>query len=249
MSESTQAAGQENTATPAQDGQSQPGETLLTGGNEKPVEKQGEQDATAAEATQQGKPDGEQSGSDDQSDGDKPKEGDKEKDGKQEGPPEKYDLKAPEGFEQLDPVLLEQFEPVARELGLSNEAAQKLVETQMPKVIERITEQHREAWGNQIEAWVSEVKADKEIGGEALGANLEAAKRAIDKFGTPELKALIDYPSQDNPKGLGLGNHPELVRVFARIGKAMADDTFENGNGNGAGGRRDPAEILYGNSQ
>ena len=29
--------------------------------------------------------------------------------------------------------------------------------------------------------------------------------------------------SPDNPGGLGLGNHPELFRVFARLGKAMGE--------------------------
>lgn len=235
MSEQAQAAGQDNTAPQAQGNDQATASTLLTGAASAPPADKTEAAAPDATAEKQGtegaetKPEGEGK--------DKP-----------EGAPEKYELKAPEGFEQIDPALMESFEPVARELGLTNEAAQKLVETQMPKVVERITEQHREAWGKQLETWVSDVKADKEIGGEQHAATLQTANRALTKFATPELLSLLDYPSETNPKGLGLGNHPELVRVFARIGKAMAEDTLANGNG-APGAKKDAAEIMFGNSQ
>lgn len=248
MSDTQQAAGQDTTATPAQ-GDSQTTEqqqqTLLYGGDQ-PPQGQGEgqpQGQPGADTQQQGEPKGE--GQDEPNEGDKPKDADQDK---PDGVPEKYDLKPPEGFESLDKELVSHFEPLARELKLSNEGAQKLVETMMPKVVQRITEQQQQAWMGQLEAWVEDVKKDPEIGGEKMQTTLQDAKRALDRFATPELKALIEYPSADNPRGLGLGNHPELVRLFARIGKAMAEDRIVTGNGNGADARRDPAEILYGNS-
>lgn len=219
MSDSTQNAGQENTAPPAQgDNQAQAPETLLTA---KPAEGEAQ-----IEGDVQGQPAADPNAEADPS---KDGEGDAKED-EQKGPPEKYELKAPEGFESIDPVLVEQFEPVARELGLSNEAAQRLVETQMPKIVERITEQHREAWGKQLEQWVETVKTDKEIGGQAFAQSTKYAQTALAKFGTPELMQMLAYPSAENPNGLGLGNNPELVRVFARIGKAMADDRIVTGS-------------------
>lgn len=245
MSDQAQTAGQDNTATPAQDGtQATTATTLLTGAAggtadaNKPdaqAAKPGEADATKANETPA-------------DDADKAKEVEGDKDKAAQGAPDKYELKAPEGFEQLDSKLVETFEPLARELNLSNDKANKLVETMMPKVVERITEQHREAWGKQLETWVSDVKADKEIGGEALGGNLQAAQRAITKYGTPELKSMFDYPSAENPKGLGLGNHPELVRFISRIGKAMGDDALITGNGSAAGEKKSAAQVLFGDT-
>jgi len=213
MSDSTQSAGQENTAPPAQgDDQAQaPTATLLTG------EPPAETEAKPIEGDEQGQTEGEKT------------EDEKSEDEKPEGPPEKYELKAPEGFDQLDPVLVESFEPLARELNLTNENAQKLVETMMPKVVERITAQHREAWGKQLEQWVTTAKTDKEIGGQAFDQASKQARAALAKFATPELMQMLAYPSAENPNGLGLGNHPELVRVFARIGKASAEDQIAPG--------------------
>ena len=70
----------------------------------------------------------------------------------------------------------------------------------------------------QIEAWVGEIKADKEIGGANFDTSVRHAQAAAKKFGSPEFLAALD--------ATGMGSHPELVRVFARIGKAMAEDTF-----------------------
>jgi hypothetical protein len=82
------------------------------------------------------------------------------------------------------------------------------------------------------------VKTDKELGGTALDGNIRLAQSALTKFGTPELRAALDTT--------GMGNHPEVVRVFTRIGKAMAEDTFEKGSPSKNAGKS-AAEILYGN--
>jgi len=47
------------------------------------------------------------------------------KDAKPEGPPEKYEFQLPDGME-LDQEALAEFDPIARELNLNNEQAQKL---------------------------------------------------------------------------------------------------------------------------
>lgn len=148
------------------------------------------------------------------------------------GPPEKYEFTAPEGV-VLDPKAVEQFEPIARELNLTNDQANKLVALQAGLV-----KQQQEVWAQQRQTWESAVKTDKELGGTALDGNIKLAQSALTKFGTPELRAALDTT--------GMGNHPELVRVFTRIGKAMAEDTFEKGTPPNAG--KSAAEILYGNS-
>ncbi|MGM8835692.1 peptidase [Enterobacter hormaechei subsp. steigerwaltii] len=165
----------------------------------------------------------------------KPADGDKPKDEeqKQEGAPEKYEFTAGEGVE-LDADALKDFEPVARDLNLTNEQAQKLVDA-YPKILAGVQQRQAEAWQKQTEGWAESVKADKEIGGDKLTANLSAAQRALDQFGTPELKEYLN--------ATGLGNHPDLVKTFVKIGKAMSEDGMVDGSNQG---QRSAAEVLYG---
>jgi hypothetical protein len=133
--------------------------------------------------------------------------------------PEKYEFKFPEGV-TLDQGLMEQFEPVARELGLTNEQAQKLADLHLMSRTQEL-ERHKAEFNSMMQGWASSAKSDKEIGGEKFDGTLAAAKLAVDKFGTPELKQALNDS--------GLGNHPEVIRVFARIGKAIGDDSFSPG--------------------
>ncbi|EMC8574261.1 peptidase [Salmonella enterica] len=178
---------------------------------------------------------GEKPAEENPADGDKPEEekpDDKEQ--KPEGAPEKYEFKPAEG-QELDTAALEQFEPIARELNLTNEQAQKMVDLYGTKIMPMVQQQQAEAWQKTTEQWAADVKADKEIGGDKLTGNLSAAQRALAQFGTPELKEYLE--------GTGLGNHPELVKAFIKIGKAMSEDGMVDGSNQG---QRSAAEVLYG---
>lgn len=146
--------------------------------------------------------------------------------------PEKYEFSAPEG-QELDANALSVFEPIAKELGLSQEQAQKLVD-----IYPQIQQQQAEAWSKQVADWGEQVKADKEIGGDKFNASVGAAQRALDQFGNTELREYLNAS--------GLGNHPALVRFCAKVGKAMAEDTFVVPN---QGGQRSAADILYGKKE
>ncbi|ENM1056213.1 peptidase [Enterobacter hormaechei] len=167
-------------------------------------------------------------------DGDKPADKPDDKEQKQDGAPEKYEFKPAEG-QELDTAALEQFEPIARELNLTNEQAQKMVDLYGTKIMPMVQKQQAEAWQKQTEGWAETVKADKEIGGDKLTANLSAAQRALDQFGTPDLKEYLN--------ATGLGNHPDLVKTFVKIGKAMSEDGMVDGSNQG---QRSAAEVLYG---
>lgn len=166
----------------------------------------------------------------DKPDADKP---DVKEEQKPEGAPEKYEFKAGEGIE-LDSAAMADFEPVARELNLTNEQAQKLVDV-YPKILAGVQQRQVEAWQKQTEGWAESVKADKEFGGDKLTANLGAAQCALDQFGNPELREYLE--------STGLGNHPELVKAFIKVGKAMSEDGVITGK---ESGQRSAAEVLYG---
>lgn len=149
-----------------------------------------------------------------------------EKEQKPEGAPEKYEFKPAEG-QELDAAALEQFEPIARELNLTNDQAQKMVDLYGTKIMPMVQQQQAEAWQKTTEQWAADVKADKEIGGDNLTANLSAAQRALEQFGDQELKEYLD--------STGLGNHPALVKAFIKVGKAMSEDKVVTG-GHESGG-------------
>ncbi|MEW5560614.1 peptidase [Enterobacter asburiae] len=194
-----------------------------------PAAKEGD---TPQPGTEGDKPAGEKPADEKKPDGDKPAE--KKEDDKPEGAPEKYEFQTAEGVE-LDTEALKDFEPVARELNLSNEQAQKLVDA-YPKILAGVQQRQAEAWQKQTEDWAAEVKADKEIGGDKLTGSLSKAQRAFDSFSTPELKEYLNTT--------GLGNHPGLVKMFVKIGSAMSEDGMVTGNN---AGQRSAAEVLYGN--
>ncbi|CFQ87963.1 MULTISPECIES: peptidase [Yersinia] len=158
------------------------------------------------------------------------------KEKKESGAPEKYEFKAPEEGQDLDAEALATFEPVARELGLSQEQAQKLVDIYGKDIVPKLQQQQAEAWQKQTEQWGNDVKADKEIGGDKLTANIGMAQKALDQFGTPELRTYLEQT--------GLGNHPDLVRFCVKIGKSMGEDSMVMAS---SGGQRSAAEVLYGN--
>ena len=148
--------------------------------------------------------------------------------------PEKYEFTAGKD-QELDKEAVAAFEPIARELGLSNEQAQKIVDVYGSTIIPQIAKQQEAAWQKQVTEWAETLKADKELGSvESIGN----AQKAMDQFGTPELKQYLNDS--------GLGNHPELFRIFSRIGKAMSEDGFVSGSSENA---RSAADVLFGDSK
>lgn len=152
------------------------------------------------------------------------------------GAPEKYeDFKLPEGFTADTPVM-GKFAALAKELNLPQETAQKFVDL-AGEMQAGTVEGVQAAINAQAEKWGEDSKADKEFGGDQFDANLAVAKTALDKFGTPELKTLLNQSK--------LGNHPEVLRAFVRIGKAISQDGFVPGR---TGSAANTATRMYANS-
>ena len=155
--------------------------------------------------------------------------------------PEKYEFEPPEGVE-VDPSKIEVFGETAKELGLNQKQFQQLVEYDIQRSAAALEEMSTQ-FSERINHWAEDTKADKELGGENLDENLGLAKRAIDTFGSPQLAKLIDVPSADNPDGLGLGNHPEVIRLFYRVGRAISESDLVTGDNKIEG--RDSLEKMY----
>lgn len=151
--------------------------------------------------------------------------------------PEKYELKLPEGS-LIAAERLEKISQIAKEKGLSNDEAQALLQTEHEAVDTYAKRQSQEFLAVQGR-WLDETKADPEVGGAKLAESVAYAEAAVAKFGDPELKEALN--------ATGLGNHKHLVRMLARIGKAMAPDTLKRPSGNPPGEKKSHAERLYPN--
>ena len=154
------------------------------------------------------------------------------------GAPEKYEFTPAEGA-AFDDVVIGELSSVAKELDLSQGAAQKLVDRLGPKIAERTLVAQAEAFKATNEEWVASAKADKEFGGDKLNENLAVAKKALDAFGTPELRELLNTT--------GIGNHPEFIRAFYRAGLTVSEDKFVSGGTRPSARNTDHATALYGN--
>lgn len=124
------------------------------------------------------------------------------------------------------------FGAAARELGLSQEKAQKLVSSMTPAVAAHL-QQKLAGYANE---WIASAKADAEIGGANYDRNLGVAKLAYDKYATPELKKVLAVS--------GLGCNPEILRLFYRVGKTLQQD---QGVGAGNGPQTQPF-VRYPNT-
>lgn len=194
-------------------------------------------DVTKVGEADKGKADDKANGEGDKNEGDdKNKADDKKPDQKA---PEKYeDFKLPEGTE-VDTELMGEFTTLAKDLNLTQEQAQKLAELGGKIALkangpgdEAIIEQAKGVWGK-------EVLADKEIGGDKLAENLSVAKKTLDTFGTPALTELLNKS--------GMGNHPEVIRLFLKVGKQISDDNVLV-SGNRSPSPQNHADKLYGSS-
>lgn len=165
-----------------------------------------------------------------QKDGQEQKADGEKKDDKPAGAPEEYaEFAAPEGVE-LDQDLLGEFKPLAKELNLSQENAQKLVD-----MAAKIVTKQLEAVTAQVAQWAEDARADPEIGGDKLAANLALGKRVIDFAG--------GKPLRDALNETGVGNHPSLIKAFAKLGALISDDMLERGQP--AASEQDPLAKMY----
>lgn len=146
-------------------------------------------------------------------DGDKPAEDSKEA----VKAPEAYELKLPEKS-LLAPEHLAGIETFAKANGLSQEAAQKMVERESAVADALFNAQQQQALAD-AKAWGEQVERDPVMGGENFKATAFYASKGMEIHGSPELAQILNNS--------GYGNHPAVVKLFSKLGRAAAPDSFE----------------------
>lgn len=165
------------------------------------------------------------------------KAGDGQDDDPDSGPPEAYeDFKLPEGFtlegERKDETLA-----LFRELGLSQERAQKAIDHFIKTVGEDEAARaaaFEAAVSKQREDWATQAKTEL---GDKYDSELEFAKTAVNAVNSPKLLEAFNE--------MGWGNHPELIKAFALFGKMMRDSGSEVGGSGAVDPPKKPWEKMY----
>lgn len=127
---------------------------------------------------------------------------------------------APEAYAEFEgadgrmyaPEQVSGFVDAAKELGLSQEKAQKLFTAMEPTAREFMQRNLAETSA----AWAEQAKADPEFGGDNFEQNAAIIRQAYREFTTPEFREIVKHS--------GLGNHPEFLRLFYRVGTQMQQD-------------------------
>lgn len=139
------------------------------------------------------------------------------------GAPEAYaDFSIPEGH-TLDAATLESATPIFRELGLSQDQAQKLVDFYSAKIgeinsqNEGFMEQMRTEWRNQL-------SADKEIGGKLDAVKVDIG-RALDR-----IPAEVRTAYKEAMDLTGAGDNPAIIKAMYSLAQLVNEGTPVRGD-------------------
>ena len=167
--------------------------------------------------------------SDSKNDPDKPGDTDKPDEPSKDVPEAYEKFSLPEGFE-YDEGKAKEFGALARELGLPQDKAQRLVDMYVGNLQQGLSAQI-EAVAARNKGWQEAARNDKEFGGADFERNLAVANEGLRRLGTPEL---ISYLEES-----GLGNHPEVIRLCWRAGRLAGEDHQPDGGYTPGGRGRD----------
>lgn len=145
---------------------------------------------------------------------------------------------APEG-KTFNESVAKAIPSLAKELGLSQAGAQKLAE-ESHKIVEAIQTGQADIVKQASTEWIEQAKKDPEIGNAnqaTFDKNMAHVAKARDVFVNPELKTVFDQS--------GLGNHPEMIRLMMKIGKAMTEDSMVTADPGSRTSKISLAERLY----
>lgn len=164
--------------------------------------------------------------------GDKPAEAPKAEDKPADKPGDKpaekpaalaaTDFKLPDGF-TADEAQMGSFLSIANELGLSKEAAQKLVDLNAASV-RAASEASSKYWADLQKEWQAE--ATKTYGPEpAKNPKIIAVSKAIDSLGEKPAAALREALDMS-----GMGNHPAVIAAFAAFAERLSEPAHAKGS-------------------
>ena len=151
------------------------------------------------------------------------------------GAPEAYaNFTAPEGT-TLDAATISEATPIFKELGLTQEQAQKLVDFYSTKSSKTNSDLSK-AVDDMRAGWRDAVMADPDLGPKIDSVKVELG-RAKDR-----LPAAVRTAFDEALNLTGLGDHPAIVKGFFEMAKLVNEGTHVTGGGPSAEGQTAPGK-------
>ena len=165
------------------------------------------------------------------------------------GSPEQFDYSStvlPEGME-LDQELVNEFEPVARKLNLSNQSANELMGLAVKlaqKNFSRLGDIGKQIEEQEKASYMQLLDSDPELNisdDTKYNQYLSVANQGLKATATSGFMNLI--------KKKGLTHHPEFIKTFHKIGELCSSDKLPEVNIPAGKEKLDAADILYGSKE
>lgn len=151
--------------------------------------------------------------------------------------PETYTFAAPEGY-TIDSKLIETAAPIFKELGLTNDQAQKLVDIQIAREI-AAAKGPADSYAATRTEWQNAVKADPEI-----------SAAGLDKVKTDIGRVIATLPTDlqgDFRKAMditGAGDHPAMVKALWKLSELVTEGSHVTGKNPSGEGQRKPGDSA-----
>lgn len=158
------------------------------------------------------------------------------------GAPEKYaDFTVPENY-TLDPTAVEAALPIFKELNLSQDQAQKLVDMQIQRELV-LAKNPENAVAAMRTDWQGKVKADPELAKATSGSlsGLDAVKADIGRA-LNVLPADLRGELREAFNLTGAGDHPAVIKALYKLSSYVTEGSHVGGKGPSELGQKKPGE-------
>lgn len=151
------------------------------------------------------------------------------------GAPESYaDFKLPDGL-KLDDAAIKEATGVFKELGLSQESAQRLVDFHA-KQLQAVAEGPINAYIEMKKGWGDEVTKTYGKDIEPGGKHFTSVGGLLEQLGPAET------PFREAMDVTGIGSHPAFVAAFIKLAEMLGSGTHVRGGGPSPLGQSDPSK-------
>ena len=168
--------------------------------------------------------------------------------------PDKYEFKAPDNY-TLNPTAYEAAIPVFKELGLTNDQAQKLVDLQIKREI-ALAKAPQDAVETMRRDWRGKVEADADL---KATVDKNSGKTGMDAVKINIARTLSVLPVdlqvefKDAMNLTGAGDHPAFIKAFNKLAAFVTEGSHVAGKGPSDLGQQKPgtntrpsaAEAMY----
>jgi hypothetical protein len=139
----------------------------------------------------------------------------------------------------LDETALGEFSAFAKESGLSQEVAQKLVDFHS-SALKAYSDGQMQAWQNTNDRWADDLRNDPDVGGAKLSQNLANLGKCYDMMPVEMAGAM-----KEGLNFTGAGNNPGVVKGFMFLAAKLTEGGHVRGAPPSKGAPQSIAAAMY----